>query len=177
MIHRRDAGVIARLDVVAVLAYFSAKNDSALLSVALVALLVAWPITIVIPMHWRDELEESNAIRCSMLFLAASVGIFVVAYGDAQEPSYPSTALLLGFAAAHMFAVWLYLRPRMSDLRCFPAWVCGSVLFIAGMLADLPGTLGWNALTFGLYGLASGAAIHRIQVASDAESAGALPTS
>jgi hypothetical protein len=161
---RRDIGVLARLDVVALVAYAGTRSDAAAWSIVLVTVLVAWPLTIVVPMRWRGELEESDAIRCGTLFLGASLGIFVVAYGDAQDASYPSTALLLGFAAAHMLLVWLYLHPRVSDIRAFPAWVGGSVLFIAGMLADLPHPLGWNSLAFGLYGLASGAAIHRLHL-------------
>jgi hypothetical protein len=119
---RRDLGVIARLDLVALIGFASAKVDSDLMSAAMVLVLVAWPITIVIPMHWRGELDQDTAIRYSSFFLAVFAGIFVIAFGDAQEASYPSTALLFGFAAAHMVAVWLYLHARLSDLGAFPAW-------------------------------------------------------
>lgn len=161
---RRELGVLARLDVVAVLAVASARVDSDLLSVAITLALVAWPITIVIPMHWRGELEQGEAIRYSSAFLAAFLGVFVIAYGDAQGTSYPSTGLLFGFGTAHMVAVWIYLRGRVEDLRHYSAWVGASVMFIAGVLADLPGGLGWNAAAFGAYGLASGAAIYRIEL-------------
>jgi hypothetical protein len=174
-ITRRDLEVIARLDCVALLAFASAKTDSVLLSVVLVLVLVAWPITVIVPMYWRGELEEDSTVRYSTAFLAGFIGVFVVGYGNAQGPSFPSTALLLGFAAVHMVAVWLGIHPRVTDLRSVPVWVGGSVFFIAGTIADLPGSIGWNAATFCIYGLVSGATIHRIQSVRAARSAVVQP--
>jgi hypothetical protein len=145
--------LLARVEIVAIVAYFAATADSDGLLIALVLVMIAWPVSLLAPMRWSDQISEQAYLRRSALFLPGFLGLAVGAYGASRGSSFPAAALIVGFGAVHMTAVWLYAGLRPAELRSLTPWIGACLFGIAGVLADGPGSLGWNTPTFFLYGL------------------------
>ncbi|MSO86812.1 MAG: hypothetical protein EXQ71_04740 [Acidimicrobiia bacterium] len=158
--------LLARVEIVAIVAYFAATADSDGLLIALVLSMIVWPISLLAPMRWSGQISERAYLRRSGMFLPGFLGLAVGAFGAAQGSSFPAAALIVGFGTAHMAAILLYLGPQRSDVRGLTPWIGACLFGIAGVLADGPGSLGWNTPTFFLYGLVGSLTMLRLTSAS-----------
>lgn len=145
--------LLARVAIVAIVAYFAATVDSDALRIVLVLVMIAWPVSLLAPMRWSDQISERAYLRRSALFLPGFLGLVAGAYGASRGSSFPTAALIVGIGALHMTAVWVYAGPLFIELRGLIPWLGACLFGIAGVLADGPGSLGWNTPAFFLYGL------------------------
>jgi hypothetical protein len=158
--------LLARVEIVAIVAYFAATTNSDGFLIGLVLAMFVWPVTILAPMRWRGQISERAYFRRSLLSFPALLGLAVGAFGASRGSSFPAAALIVGFGALHLAAVWLYLGVQRSDVRCVTPWLGACLFGIAGVLADGPGSLGWNTPTFLLYGFLGSLAVLRLTSAS-----------
>jgi hypothetical protein len=170
--------VLVREFCVASLALLSAVWPSDAILMALVVSLIVWPASLLVPMSWRGEITPETSMRYSSMFLLGILGLFVGSFGASRGPSFPTAALVLGFGALWMGALWVGLGPAKADLRSATPWVGGSMFGIAGLLSDLPHPAGWATLSFFLYGLVSSLTMLRVTsraVEEGAASSNGLP--
>ncbi|MCP4966130.1 MAG: hypothetical protein GY926_12965 [bacterium] len=148
-----DLGFVNRLAGVAAIALACALWARGPILAALVLVLVVWPMSIVAPMRWRNEIDQQEYLSWALRFLPGLLGVFVAAFGDSRGPEFPTAALIVGFGCLHLVLVLALSPPVKLDFRRLSPWLAACVWGIAGTLADLPVALGWNALAFFLYGL------------------------
>lgn len=159
---RQDLRILARVECVAVVAFASANWRSDGLLIALVLGQMVWPVSLLAPMRWRNQISQQAYMRYGVMFLPGFLGLVVGAYGGSRGSSFPSAALVAGFGAVHMAAVWLRIGIVGADLRRLSPWLGACTFGIAGALADLPDPPGWNTASFFLYGLVGSVTMVRL---------------
>jgi hypothetical protein len=158
---RQDLRVLARVECVAVVAFVAANWRSDALLIALVLTLIAWPISLLAPMRWRDQISQQAYMRYSVMFLPGFLGLAAGAYGASRGPAFPGAALVVGFGVVHMAVVWVLVGAEAAVLHRLSPWLGACILGIAGVLADLP-SASWSTASFFIYGLVGTATVIRV---------------
>lgn len=154
-----DFGVMVLVGATAWIAFGLSWAPTAVFVVGTCTLLAILPIALIAPARWSDEISQAQYMR-EACWLAATAVVSAMAAG-VDPPHAPR--MVLGAAAG--FLLLAGRLPWRRGLVNRPLLLAtASNCAIAGVLLDLPGTVGWNSLAFGAFGAAAfmslGAARH-----------------
>lgn len=159
---RNDLPLLNRLGIVTAVALISAATGSSAALISLVLLHVAWPMSVLAPMRWRNEITERAYLRGSSWFLPGLITVVGAAYGASQGENFPVTALVVGIGACHFLVVGA-IAVKERPYRWWAMALGGCIGGIAGSIADWPEGLGWNFLAMAVYGVVGIAAVAAVR--------------
>lgn len=143
--------VVLRLALVAAVAGVANRWPGAVASTILVTVLALWPMSIVAPRRWRDEISVERYMALSRWHLGGIALIVVAAFGNSRGDDFPTAALVALGAVLITASVALATRLRVAR-PTLAVGVSASVWGIAAALSELPDTLGVTFLAFTLHG-------------------------